>query len=105
MLTNSARTATVTAVADTVCWALERRHGRCLVKEADFVWRRVLALESLAIPNARGSAVAVPSSLAGIITNKLDNLSLNATTFIKLASAFGIVFHEEVLRGVRIDAF
>ena len=36
--------------------------------------------------------------MAGIITNRLDTLSLNATTVVKLASAFGPVFHEEALR-------
>ena len=40
----------------------------------------------------------MPSGLEGIITQKLDALSLNATTFAKLASAFGPVFHKEALR-------
>ncbi|KAH8046285.1 cGMP-dependent protein kinase [Aureococcus anophagefferens] len=97
MLTNSARTATVSAATDTVLWSLERRDARFLVKEADYVWRRVLALESLSI--RRGdSSLMMPSSMAGIITNRLDTLSLNATTVVKLASAFGPVFHEEALR-------
>jgi len=55
MLTNSARTATVTAVTRTTCWALERRHARYLIKEADEVWRRVLALESMVSAPARGT--------------------------------------------------
>ncbi|KAH8072345.1 cGMP-dependent protein kinase [Aureococcus anophagefferens] len=98
MLTNSARTATVSAATDTVLWSLERRDARFLVKEADYVWRRVLALESLSIPTRGDSSFMMPSSMAGIITNRLDTLSLNATTVVKLASAFGPVFHEEALR-------
>ena len=39
----------------------------------------------------------MPSGLEGIITQKLDALSLNATTFAKLASAFGAVFHKELV--------
>ncbi|KAH8045549.1 cGMP-dependent protein kinase [Aureococcus anophagefferens] len=90
--------ATVSAATDTVLWSLERRDARFLVKEADYVWRRVLALESLSIPTRGDSSFMMPSSMAGIITNRLDTLSLNATTVVKLASAFGPVFHEEALR-------
>ena len=67
------------------------------MKEADGVWRRVLALESLSIPSPDDNSI-MPSGLEGIITQKLDALSLNATTFAKLASAFGPVFHKEALR-------
>lgn len=97
MLTNAARSATVVAATACVSWVLERRHARYLMKEADGVWRRVLALESLSIPSPDDNSI-MPSGLEGIITQKLDALSLNATTFAKLASAFGAVFHKEALR-------
>jgi hypothetical protein len=90
MLTNAARSATVVAATACVSWVLERRHARYLMKEADGVWRRVLALESLSIPSPDDNSI-MPSGLEGIITQKLDALSLNATTFAKLASAFGAV--------------
>ena len=55
-----------------------------------------LALESLSIPSPDDNSI-MPSGLEGIITQKLDALSLNATTFAKLASAFGPVFHKEAV--------
>ena len=75
---------------------LERRHARYLMKEPT-ASGRVLALESLSIPSPDDNSI-MPSGLEGIITQKLDALSLNATTFAKLASAFGPVFHKEALR-------
>ena len=70
MLTNSARTATVTAVTRTTCWALERRHARYLIKEADEVWRRVLALESMVSAPARGRVAFETARLRGISSSR-----------------------------------
>ena len=99
MLTNCARTATVAALRETVVWCLDRKNApRFLVREADSVGRRVLALESLSMSTRVDASFLMPSSMAGIITNKLDTLSPYATTLVKLASSFGPVFHKDALR-------